>query len=185
MSSINHYLPIGESDLENSLECDRIPPVNFRRPVNEFVYRSDDLLKLKNLSSIRQSKMPEFRYLKKNVEWYKSKRAETSLSLNLENRILSKTEDKNFTQKMNNEFEKLSENSFTFKKVSLDVVDSQNLRSLTVRGDENSTRDTENNFITPESFDIRLHESLRVMTDWVEILENRNVSRKEGSAQRI
>jgi carboxyl-terminal processing protease len=185
MSSINHYLPIGESDLENSLECDRIPPVNFRRPVNEFVYRSDDLLKLKNLSSIRQSKMPEFRYLKKNVEWYKSKRAETSLSLNLENRILSKTEDKNFTQKMNNEFEKLSESSFTFKKVSLDVVDSQNLRSLTVRGDENSTRDTENNFITPESFDIRLHESLRVMTDWVEILENRNVSRKEGSAQRI
>ena len=86
---------------------------------------------------------------------------------------------------MNNEFEKLSESYFTFKKVSLDVVDSQNLRSLTVRGDENSTRDTENNFITPESFDIRLHESLRVMTDWVEILENRNVSRKEGSAQRI
>ncbi len=185
MSSVNHYLPIGESDLENSLKCDRIPPVNFRRPINEFVYKSEDLIKLQNLSSVRQKKMPEFKYLEKNVNWYKSKRDETSLSLNLENRITSKTDDKNFTDTMNNDFEKLLDNSFAMKKISLDIVDSQNQKSLAARGDNNSTTENENNFKTPETFDIRLHESLRVMSDWVHILENQNLSHKKKSAQKI
>ena len=54
MPSINHYLPIGESDLENSLKCDSIAPVNFRRPVNEFVYKDEDILELQNNSIRRQ-----------------------------------------------------------------------------------------------------------------------------------
>ena len=32
MPTINTYLPIGESDLENALACDSIAAVNFRRP---------------------------------------------------------------------------------------------------------------------------------------------------------
>ena len=86
---------------------------------------------------------------------------------------------------MNNDFEKLLDNSFAMKKISLDIVDSQNQKSLAARGDNNSTTENENNFKTPETFDIRLHESLRVMSDWVHILENQNLSHKKKSAQKI
>ena len=38
IDTINMFLPIGESDLDNALEWDRIPAVNFRRPEEEFLY---------------------------------------------------------------------------------------------------------------------------------------------------
>ena len=45
IDTINSFLPIGESDLDNALEWDRIPAVNFRRPDEEFLYSFDDLKK--------------------------------------------------------------------------------------------------------------------------------------------
>ena len=63
MPTINNFLPIGESDLENALPCDSIPAVNFRRPVNEFVYNNHNIEKLKKYSLERQSILPEFSYL--------------------------------------------------------------------------------------------------------------------------
>ena len=51
MPSINHFLPIGESDLENALECDSIPAVNFRRPSKEFIYDEKTLASFKRKQS--------------------------------------------------------------------------------------------------------------------------------------
>ena len=56
MPTINTYLPIGESDLENALACDSIAAVNFRRPKDEFIYSIENLQKLKNNSIFRQKK---------------------------------------------------------------------------------------------------------------------------------
>ena len=81
MPSINHFLPIGESDLENALVYDSINPVNFRRPVNEFVYNDSDITNL-CISLERQKSTPEFKYLNKSVDWYKEKN-KTNLSINL------------------------------------------------------------------------------------------------------
>jgi carboxyl-terminal processing protease len=185
MPSINHYLPIGESDLENSLKCDSIPPVNFRRPVDEFVYKNEDVIELQKHSFERQEALPEFEYLKKNVNWYKNKRKDTSLSLNLKNRITEKKEDKKFTTVMNENFKKLLDNAFTMKNISLNIVNSQNIKSLTIRGESNSSKDLQEKFKAPESFDIRLHESLRIMSNWINILENKKLTHKESSTSEI
>ena len=185
MSSINHYLPIGESDLENPLKCDSIAPINFRRPVNEFVYKEEDILELQNNSIKRQETLPEFEYLKENVSWYKNKRMDTTLSLNLKNRLIEKKADNNFTHTMNEKFNKLLDNAFFKKNINLNIVDSQKLKSLEVRGENNSSEIQQDKFKAPESFDIRLHESFRIMSEWIDIIEKRDLTNKIESSLEI
>ena len=53
LHSINKYLPIGESDLDNALAWDKIPEVNFRRPQGEFKYSDQTVKALLSLSKER------------------------------------------------------------------------------------------------------------------------------------
>lgn len=172
MPTINTFLPIGESDLDNALPCDSIASVNFRRPVNEFVYKEIDLITLEKMSLARQKALPEFLYLNKNVDWYKQKRKETNLSLNLKNRVADKIKSLKFNKSMSDEFERLSENGFLKKNVTLKIVDAQNLKSREVRGDNKQDQNSTNSYKLPTNFDIRLHETCRIITDWVDIIEN-------------
>ena len=176
MPTINTFLPIGESDLENALPCDSIAPVNFRRSADEFVYKTDVVNLLNEASNDRQKSLPEFSYLNKNVNWYKKKREDKNLSLNFKNRITQKIEDQDFTKKMNDEFEKLSKVAFFKKNIPLNIVESQNLKSRIVRGEEKQDDNSTNSYSRPENFDIRLHESCRIMSDWVNIIETRQLS---------
>lgn len=176
LPTINSFLPIGESDLENALASDTIAAVNFRRPNNEFVYKLDSVDKLKKQSLERQNTQPEFQYLNRYVNWYKEKRNDTIVSLNLENRLEQKRLDQNFTAELDNQLDELSKLSFEKMDISLDIVLSQNLKSRQIRGaeDENSS----NLFYEPSNLDIRLHESCKIMADWVYLLEE-NFSLKE------
>ena len=179
MPTINTFLPIGESDLENALPCDSIAPVNFRRSADEFVYKADVVNFLNEASNERQNSLSEFAYLNKNVNWYKKKREEKSLSLNFKNRFTKKIEDQDFTKQMNEEFEKLSKDAFLKKNIPLNIVESQNLKSRIVRGEETQDVNSTNSFSLPENFDIRLHESCRIMSDWVNIIETKQFSHRE------
>jgi carboxyl-terminal processing protease len=179
MPTINTFLPIGESDLENALPCDSIAPVNFRRSADEFVYKADVVNFLNEASNERQNSLSEFAYLNKNVNWYKKKREEKSLSLNFKYRFTKKVEDQDFTKQMNEEFEKLSKDAFLKKNIPLNIVESQNLKSRIVRGEETQDDNSTNSFSLPENFDIRLHESCRIMSDWVNIIETKQFSHSE------
>ena len=179
MPSINHFLPIGESDLENALVCDSINPVNFRRPVNEFVYNDSDITNLLQISLERQKTTPEFKYLSKSVDWYKEKRNKTNLSINIKNRLNLNIEDQKLKDSMNKEFDQLTELAFLRKDITLDIVNEQNLKSLSVRGDSNNTADLTNIYSAPSSLDIRLHESLRVMSDWINLIEDKKLTHQK------
>ena len=66
MDSVNHMLPIGESDLDNALPWDTIPPVEWNMKTYKFPeieWTSTALIEdLSLLSSKRQEKLPEFDY---------------------------------------------------------------------------------------------------------------------------
>ena len=180
MPTINTFLPIGESDLDNALPCDHIAPVNFRRPANEFVFNLEDLTKLENYSLKRQQLLPEFLYLNKNVDWYKNKREETTLSLNLKKRLAKKIEDQSFNKSMTKEFDTISEIAYSKKEIILNIVDAQNYKSRKVRGENSVDLNSTNSFEKPENFDIRLHETCRIMSEWVSIIESKDqLTRKE------
>lgn len=181
IDTINSFLPIGESDLDNALEWDRIPAVNFRRPDEEFLYSFDDLKKLKELSQDRQKTFSEFIYLKENISWFKKKREAKILSLNLATRLSQKKNDLEVSKALTRTYESLSDKSFPFSEVKLQVVRDQTLKSLQARG-ENPTsveeKETAISFEAPKELDIRLHESVRIMVDWIELLDAGQVSQK-------
>ena len=185
MHSINEYLPIGESDLEKALAWDKIPEVNFRRPEGEFKYTEPTIESLRISSKLRQESTKEFEYLEKNIAWFKQKREQKSVSLNLMSRLNQKQQDENKTVALNKEFESLSDLSFPSRDLFLQIVNEQKEKSLAARGLANEDNNqTENSFITPENLDIRLHESLRILRDWVSEISSNRVTHAQTHGNR-
>jgi carboxyl-terminal processing protease len=91
MHSINEYLPIGESDLENALAWDKIPEVNFRRPEGEFKYNEAQINSLRQLSEKRQQKEKEFKYLERNISWFKEKREQKNRVIKFKSKTQGKS----------------------------------------------------------------------------------------------
>ena len=181
IDTINMFLPIGESDLDNALEWDRIPAVNFRRPEEEFLYALEDVEKLRTLSEERQDTLSEFKYLKENISWFKKKRETKTLSLNLATRLSQKNSDQEVSQGLSNTYKSLAEKSFPFSEVNLQIVQDQTLKSLQARGESpepSREKETARSFEKPKELDIRLHESVRIMLDWIDLLGEGQVSHK-------
>ena len=167
--SINELLPIGESDLENALPWDSIPPVSYRRPDYEFAYNEDELDYVLQTSMVRQKELDEFKYINKNISIFREKKDKNKAVLNLQNRFEERLLDSNISSNLNNTYKSFQGLSFPQKKVSLMIVKEQQERSKFARGitinDSNSS--SEMDYILPENHDIRLHESFRIMADWI------------------
>lgn len=187
LHSINKYLPIGESDLDNALAWDKISEVNFRRPEGEFKYSEKTVENLLISSKERQSSTKEFDYLEKNISWFRKKRNQKSVSLNLSNRLQTNFSDLNKTHLLNEEYKSLADLSFPLKEFELQVVKEQKQKSLAVRGiktDSNSTSTKFPSFAKPKNLDIRLHEGLRILKDWVNSITVAQVLQSQHSAKK-
>jgi carboxyl-terminal processing protease len=167
MNSVNEFLPIGESDLPHALESDEIPAVVARRGTKDFVIGAGAIAHLEKLSRKRQDSLNEFDHLQTNIDWYKGKREQKDFSLNLENRLKQKREDDTFSERMKESMEKLATGAYTSTKVKLDVVEDLERRSKAVREEEEEEEEEEIKEPAPMEIDIRLRESLRVMSDWI------------------
>ena len=184
MHSINEYLPIGESDLDNALAWDKIPEVNFRRPEGEFKYNEVEINLLRRLSEKRQQQEKEFQYLEKSISWFKEKREQKVVPLSLSQRLNEKAIDSNRSQILSDEFDSLKMLSFPSREIVLQVVKDQKEKSMAIRGlsnDElNSTKDK---YTQSDTLDIRLHESLRILRDWVNETSYKQISHKIDSGK--
>lgn len=174
ISSINELLPIGESDLDNALAWDTIPPVSHRRPDYEFVYTDDELNFISQSSLSRQKQLAEFKYIDRNIEIFKSKKDQKKASLNLQNRFEQRLIDSNISVSLKSTFDSFKSFSFPKKDIALEVVQKQQEKSRIARGvlDQEMIDTNASGFIVPDSFDIRLHESFRIMTDWISFREH-------------
>ena len=184
MPTINTFRPIGESDLDYALKSDTIPPVNSRRPQNEFVYDIHNLKKLKEFSQKRHNTYEEFDYLNDSVEWFKQKQKEKVMSLNLSERLIKRNSDELKNDELNDIYESFSEKSFPEQEIVLNIVQQQKEKSLIARG-ESLEGDVDNNesFQKPENLDIRLTESLRIVWDWIDIRDGMNLSKKPNPTE--
>ena len=169
MASINEFLPIGEADLPHAMEWDEIPAVNYRRPAQEFRIVPDNLKRLLDSSQKRQKDEEEFSHLQTNVDWYKGKREQKEFSLNLAQRLSDKAKDESFSKQLNEKMKLLADKSFPSKRIRLEVVRNQDRRSREVRGEKVEDEGIAEKMDSPTDLDIRLHESLRIMSDWIQI----------------
>ena len=95
----------------------------------------------------------------------------------LEKRISEKLEDENQTKKLKLEYESFSKITFPQKDFKLKIVEDQERRSLAVRGESHDEKNSSNPFDKPESMDIRLHETIRIMNDWIVFLQEEGLSK--------
>ncbi len=166
LPSIDDYLPIGESDLPHALAWDVIPSSSFdAKPMT-----SAFLAPLRATSLARQEKLPEFNYLKRSINWFKERKDEKSISLNLKARTKEKKDDVSFKKQMDAERKKLSLADYKFTEVMIAPpppprIKEDKKEDDTSPGDDLST--DENERYTP--VDIPLREALRVLTDEITI----------------
>jgi carboxyl-terminal processing protease len=168
MPSINSLLPIGESDLENALPNDKITAVNFRKTNEQFSFNDDITSQLNDKADERRAESKSFKYLNENISFFKSKREQNEFSLNLNDRLKERIKEKRKSEQLKEEQDSFKEISYPSKKIQLSIVDEQILQSRKARGlDKNSTESSEE-FEIPENFDLQLHESLNILTDYLE-----------------
>jgi carboxyl-terminal processing protease len=171
LPSIEDYLPIGESDLPRALVWDQIPTSFFEgEPLHPKV-----LTPLRQSSTERQANLEEFAYLRKNVEWFKARQEQKSVSLNLEERRNQKQADDAFRKEMKAEKEKLAKNDFPMRTFYLGPPPPPKIKAAKKDGDDEDVLDGLDDVEGFAKADVHLREALRVVNDAIALGRNREL----------
>jgi carboxyl-terminal processing protease len=161
LPSIDDYLPIGEKSLPHALVWDEIPTSFF-----DGARLDPKILKpLRDASLARQQKLEEFAWLKRSIDWSKTKVEQKRVSLNLVERQKEKADDDAFHKEMESERNLLAKNDFKYREFRLGPPPpklSPPKRTNDTDDDADLNPD-ENETYAP--MDIPLRESLRVVND--------------------
>ena len=168
LPSIDDYLPIGEAALPHALVWDQIPTSFYDgAPLDPKI-----LSPLRKASLDRQAKLEEFSFLKRNIDWFKSRQEQKQVSLNLAERQQQKVADSAFRKEMNLERERLAKSDFTFKEFRLGPPPAPRIKAPKKEDEDDGDTFAEEN----ESYakvDIHLRETLRVIADAIDLGKNR------------
>ncbi len=200
LPSVNEFLPIGESDLPHALAWDEIAAVDWFNDWKKLNISSPKEPELKAAlaqnSADRQAALKEFAFLKEQIEWRKERYEENAISLNLEQRITGKIEERAYIDTMDEAYEALRETNYAEEEFILKIAEEQDALSkknlleteaaeaelateenaqhikdgiVAVEADEMKTDETVEEEEDKADFDIYLRESARIMADWIEI----------------
>jgi len=79
----------------------------------------------------------------------------------------------------------LADKAFPARRIRLDVVRKQDRRSREVRGEKIEVVGVAEKIDPPSDLDIRLHESLRIMADWIQLqAEAAKVAKSEEGSEK-
>lgn len=171
LPSIEDFLPIGEADLPRALVWDQIPTSFFDgEPLNPKV-----LTPLRQSSLERQSKLEEFAYLRKNVEWFKARQEQKLISVNLEERQKQKAADDAFRKEMKAEKERIAKGDYAFKPFYLGPPPPPKIKAPKKDTDEDDDLDSFEENDTYVKADVHLRETLRVLNDAIALGRNREL----------
>lgn len=180
LPSIDDYIPgIGEAELPHVLAWDKIPTSFFEGAPLE----ANVVTPLRQSSLERQNKLDEFAYLRKNVEWFKSRQEQKLISLNLEERKNQKASDDAFRKAMKLERERLAKSDFTFQEVRLSPKPPPRIKAVKKASDKTDAEDEdddESELSTDENesyrkADVHLRETLRVISDAIALGQNKEL----------
>ena len=164
LPSIDDYLPIGESDLPHALAWDHIPSSRFDgRPLAPSV-----ISPLMAASAKRQDKLPEFSYLRRAIDWFKTRQEQKAVSLNLAERKQQKETDETFKKTMKAERKQLASSAYKFNEFLL-APPAPPRPKLDKKDDDGSLEDDDEPGADENerysAVDIPLREALRVVKD--------------------
>lgn len=172
LPSFEDYLPIGEADLPKALVWDKVPTTMFDgSTISPTVLRP-----LLDASSQRQKDAEEFTYLRRNVDWFKMRQDQKLISTNLEDRKKQKESDDAFQKEMKTERVKLEKGTaYPFREVRLVPPTPPRVKARAKNADGSPVLDDLEEEDQAESYsklDVQLRESLRVMTDVLQLAKD-------------
>ncbi|GAB1488699.1 carboxy terminal-processing peptidase [Opitutaceae bacterium] len=163
LPSIEDLLPIGEKDLPHALVWDEIPTSFFDGKALD----NRVLTPLREASLARQAQLEEFAYLRKSIDWFKSRQQMREISLNFDERVRQKESDSLFRKEMKAERDRLTASTFTFREFHLGNPPAPKPNPTPVDGEEDELSTNE-----PAGYaglDIHLRETLRVLSDALDL----------------
>ena len=161
--SINMFLPIGESDLDNALPNDSIPAVNFRKTLEQYSFNKLAIDTLKKDAEERRKKSDVFNYLNENIDFFKQKREKKTFSLNLEHRLDQRIQENSKNEDFKKIFKGFSKLSYPSREIVLSIVSDQISQSRKARGLDLNETDSIKEFKIPTDLDISLNETLNIL----------------------
>lgn len=173
LPSIDEFLPIGEGALPHALVWDEIPTSFFDgAPLDPKVLQS-----LRESSQRRQTSLDEFAYLRKNVDWFKQRQEQKLVSLNLEARQAQKSSDEAFRKEMKAVKEQLAKAEYPYREFRLGPPVPPRIKAPKKEDDASTEEDELDELSTDENdtyakVDVHLRETLRVLTDAVDLGQN-------------
>lgn len=171
LPSINEFVPIGESDLPHALTWDQIPTSFFDgKPLDPKV-----VTPLRQASVDRQAKLEEFVYLRKNVDWFKTRQQQKLISVNLDERKKQKAADDTFRKEMKAEKERIAKSDYQFKPFYLSGPPPPRIKAAKKDSDDEEDSDPGEENDTYVRADVFLRESLRVVSDAIALGQNREL----------
>jgi carboxyl-terminal processing protease len=174
LPSIDDYLPIGEASLPHALAWDDIPSSFFDgAPLAPQVVET-----LRQESAARQAKLDEFLYLRKNVDWFKTRQEEKLVSLNLKTREEQKQSDADFRKTMKAERDLLAKNDYPFTEYRVSPAPPPRIKAPKKTDDHDNEdglpdEDDDDENDSYAKVDVPLRESLRVVNDARALANNR------------
>ena len=180
LPSVDDYISgIGESDLPHALVWDKIPTSFFDgAPLDPKI-----VTPLRQASLERQAKLEEFVYLKKNIEWFKSRQDQKLISINLEERKKQKAEDDAFRKQMNAEKDVIAKSDFPFTEFRLSPKPPPKVKPPKKEADKSAAPDDDDpDADAPDDdsdsygkADVHLRETLRVVSDAIVLGRNKEL----------
>jgi carboxyl-terminal processing protease len=160
LPSINQFMPIGESSLPHALIWDRTAAApNFKGHLLDQKI-VDQLIMA---SRVRQSSLPEFSLLKKNVDWFKMRQNEKLVRLSIDERKQEKDADDKFTKAIKKERDSLAKADYTHKEF---WVAPPPPKKIKVKSDDpEDDLNSEDEDQSYPKMDIYLRETFRILDD--------------------
>ena len=129
------------------------------------------IAKLNAQSHERQNKLDEFKFLKERIDWLKKRQDKKDLELNYDMRQAELKKAEAFIDSVEKREEEFAKSNFKKQEILLEASQ-KNLEKKEedlkkeIKSDEDTLLDEDKE----EIFDVQLREALRIMADWIEIL---------------
>jgi carboxyl-terminal processing protease len=169
LPSINDFMQIGESSLPHALIWDRKAAApNFtghlleRKVIDQLIMNSRQ----------RQSSLPEFTLLRKNVDWFKMRQDEKLIRLNLDERKKEKEADDQFTKEMKKERDLLAKAEFTHKEFWVAPPPPKKIKAPSDNPEDQLNPEDEDQAYP--KMDIYLREAFRILDDAMKMKDKKD-----------
>lgn len=162
LPSVDDFIEVGEATEPNALVWDEIGSAPFDgKPLNQAFVSP-----LLAASRQRQESLEEFNVLKQNIDWFRQRTEQKTISLNLEKRRAEKDAIEATSKKFEAEFKTLAKTDYPKHAVKLDALanEKETPPEAPAEGDTDS-----DDHDASAKFDVHLREALRVVSDAVRL----------------